>query len=143
MPPERAWVHPEAIAEARAAREWYEARNAEAAERFTVWPNSTWRLRESRRHRANGRLTSPTRADICSADFPSSWCSERQMTVCRLSLLPTLDGGLDTGLAGNSSTLNLTRRSSGPGARAARNLAAERHRSTTGEDRGAMDATPD
>ena len=34
MPPERAWVHPEAIAEARAAREWYETRNAEAAERF-------------------------------------------------------------------------------------------------------------
>ena len=34
MPPERAWVHPEAIAEARAAREWYEARNAEAAEAF-------------------------------------------------------------------------------------------------------------
>jgi len=26
-----AWVHPEAIAEARAARQWYEARNAEAA----------------------------------------------------------------------------------------------------------------
>ena len=34
MPPERAWVHPEAIAVARAAREWYEARNAEAAEAF-------------------------------------------------------------------------------------------------------------
>lgn len=34
MPPERAWVHPEAIAEARAAREWYQARNAEAAEAF-------------------------------------------------------------------------------------------------------------
>lgn len=34
MPPERAWVHPEAIAEARAAREWYEAQNAEAAEAF-------------------------------------------------------------------------------------------------------------
>jgi len=34
VPPERAWVHPEAIAEARAAREWYEAQNAEAAEAF-------------------------------------------------------------------------------------------------------------
>ena len=34
MPPERAWVHPEAIAEARAAREWYHARNAEVAEAF-------------------------------------------------------------------------------------------------------------
>jgi plasmid stabilization system protein ParE len=34
VPPERAWVHPEAIAEARAAREWYQARNAEAAEAF-------------------------------------------------------------------------------------------------------------
>jgi plasmid stabilization system protein ParE len=34
VPPERAWVHPEAIAEARAAREWYEVRNAEAAEAF-------------------------------------------------------------------------------------------------------------
>ncbi len=34
MPPERAWVHPEAIAEARAAREWYEARNAQPAEAF-------------------------------------------------------------------------------------------------------------
>lgn len=31
---ERAWVHPEAIAEARAAREWYQARNAEVAEAF-------------------------------------------------------------------------------------------------------------
>lgn len=30
----RAWVHPEAIAEARAAREWYHARNSEAAEAF-------------------------------------------------------------------------------------------------------------
>jgi len=34
VPGERAWVHPEAIAEARAAREWYHARNAEAAEAF-------------------------------------------------------------------------------------------------------------
>ena len=34
MPPERAWVHPEAIAEARAAREWDQSRNAEAAEAF-------------------------------------------------------------------------------------------------------------
>jgi len=32
--PERAWVHPEAIAKARAARQWYEARNAETAEAF-------------------------------------------------------------------------------------------------------------
>lgn len=36
MPSERAWVHPEAIAEARAAREWYQARNAEVAEAFIV-----------------------------------------------------------------------------------------------------------
>lgn len=34
MPSERAWVHPEAIAEARAAREWYQERNAEVAEAF-------------------------------------------------------------------------------------------------------------
>ena len=34
MPPEKVWVHPEAIAEARTAREWYQARNAEAAEAF-------------------------------------------------------------------------------------------------------------
>ena len=34
MPRGRAWVHPEAIAEARAAREWYDARNAGAAETF-------------------------------------------------------------------------------------------------------------
>lgn len=34
MPPERAWVHPEAIAEARAAWEWYQARNVEVAEAF-------------------------------------------------------------------------------------------------------------
>lgn len=34
MPPERVWVHPEAIAEARAAREWYQARNAEVSEAF-------------------------------------------------------------------------------------------------------------
>ncbi len=34
MPLERAWVHPEAIAEARAAREWYQARNPEAADAF-------------------------------------------------------------------------------------------------------------
>lgn len=34
MPGQRAWVHPEAIAEARAAREWYEIRNAEVAEAF-------------------------------------------------------------------------------------------------------------
>jgi toxin ParE1/3/4 len=32
--PEQAWVHPEAIAEARAARQWYQARNAELAEAF-------------------------------------------------------------------------------------------------------------
>lgn len=29
-----AWVHPEAIAEARAARQWYELRSAEAAAAF-------------------------------------------------------------------------------------------------------------
>lgn len=34
MPGERAWVHPQAVAEARAAREWYQARNAEVAEAF-------------------------------------------------------------------------------------------------------------
>lgn len=34
MPGERSWVHPQAIAEARSAREWYHARNAEAAEGF-------------------------------------------------------------------------------------------------------------
>jgi hypothetical protein len=34
VPGERAWVHPEAIAEARAAREWYGTRNAELAEAF-------------------------------------------------------------------------------------------------------------
>jgi len=31
---EPAWLHPEAIKEARAARQWYQARNAEAAEAF-------------------------------------------------------------------------------------------------------------
>jgi toxin ParE1/3/4 len=30
------WLHPEAIAEARAARQWYESRNAEAAEAFVA-----------------------------------------------------------------------------------------------------------
>ena len=34
MPGGPAWVHPEAIAEARGARQWYDARNAEAAEAF-------------------------------------------------------------------------------------------------------------
>ncbi len=34
MPDERIWFHPEAIQEARAAREWYHARNAELAEAF-------------------------------------------------------------------------------------------------------------
>ena len=36
MPGGPAWVHPEAIAEARAARQWYDARNAEAAEAFVA-----------------------------------------------------------------------------------------------------------
>ena len=36
MPAEPAWLHPQAIKEARAAREWYSARNAEAAEAFTA-----------------------------------------------------------------------------------------------------------
>lgn len=39
MPDGRAWVHPEAIAEARAAREWYHARNPEAAEAFMAEPD--------------------------------------------------------------------------------------------------------
>ncbi len=34
MPAEPAWLHPEAIKEARAAREWYSARNVETAEAF-------------------------------------------------------------------------------------------------------------
>ena len=34
MPAEPSWLHPEAIKEARAAREWYRARNAEAGEAF-------------------------------------------------------------------------------------------------------------
>ena len=36
MPGGPAWVHPEAIAEARAARQWYEARSAEAAAAFVA-----------------------------------------------------------------------------------------------------------
>jgi len=36
VPAGAAWVHPEAIAEARAAREWYESRSAEAAAAFMV-----------------------------------------------------------------------------------------------------------
>jgi plasmid stabilization system protein ParE len=34
VPAEPAWLHPEAIKEARTAREWYRARNAEVAEAF-------------------------------------------------------------------------------------------------------------
>lgn len=34
MPAEPIWLHPEAIQEARAAREWYSIRNAEAADVF-------------------------------------------------------------------------------------------------------------
>jgi plasmid stabilization system protein ParE len=34
VPGEQAWVHPAAIVEARAARDWYRVRNAEAAEVF-------------------------------------------------------------------------------------------------------------
>ncbi|HEV8640926.1 MAG TPA: type II toxin-antitoxin system RelE/ParE family toxin [Methylomirabilota bacterium] len=34
MPGGHPWVHPEAIGDARAAREWYYARNAETAEAF-------------------------------------------------------------------------------------------------------------
>ena len=34
MPGARAWLHPEAIGEARAAHAWYQVRNAEAAEAF-------------------------------------------------------------------------------------------------------------
>lgn len=34
MPRAQAWLHPEAIAEARAAQEWYYAQNAEAADAF-------------------------------------------------------------------------------------------------------------
>jgi len=34
VPAELLWLHPEAIKEARAAREWYLARNVEAAEAF-------------------------------------------------------------------------------------------------------------
>lgn len=34
MPAEPIWLHPDAVNEARAARKWYEARNAEAAGAF-------------------------------------------------------------------------------------------------------------
>ncbi len=126
MPPERAWVHPEAIAEARAAREWYEARNAEAAERFMAELDlAIERIEEA------PRQWPPYLADTrryLLRRFPFFVVFREASNQCRVSLLPTLDGGLDTGLAGSSSTLNLTRRSSGPGARAARNLAADRQR---------------
>ena len=36
MPSGPTWLHPAAIAEARAARQWYDARNAEAAEAFVA-----------------------------------------------------------------------------------------------------------
>lgn len=36
MPSGPAWVHPEAIAEARAARQWYASRSAGAAEAFVA-----------------------------------------------------------------------------------------------------------
>jgi plasmid stabilization system protein ParE len=34
VPAEPIWLHPEAIGEARAARQWYEARNSDAADAF-------------------------------------------------------------------------------------------------------------
>jgi toxin ParE1/3/4 len=36
VPAEPAWLHPEAIRKTRAARDWYSARTAEAAEAFTA-----------------------------------------------------------------------------------------------------------
>jgi len=72
------------------------------------WPNLTWRSSGSKKHRAVGPPTSPTRVDTSYADSPFLLCSEKLVIGCRLWLSRTQDDDLDTGLAGSWSTLNLT-----------------------------------
>jgi plasmid stabilization system protein ParE len=53
VPAEPIWLHPEAIREARAAREWYSAWSTEAADAFMAEVDSA--IEGSRRAPASGR----------------------------------------------------------------------------------------
>lgn len=98
MPDEPTWLHPDAIKEARAAREWYGARSAEAALAFMEELDAAVaRIEEGR---AVGHLTSLGRAATCSTDFRSSSFSARRPTASRFWLSHTGTGGPVIGLAG-------------------------------------------
>ena len=100
MPGERAWVHPQAVAEARAAREWYQARNAEAAEAFMAELDSALeRIEEAPRQ---WPLTSATPVDTFSAAFLSLLSSGRRSVGSRSWPSRTHTAGRDTGSVGNS-----------------------------------------
>jgi hypothetical protein len=69
VPIEPPWLHPEAIKEARAAREWYLVRNAEAAAAFMAELDAA--SNGSSKSPANGLLTWAARAVIYYTDSRS------------------------------------------------------------------------
>ena len=78
MPAEPPWLHPEAIKEARAARERYLARNAEAGEAFMAELDAAIEQIER-----GPRQWPPY---LGGTDFPSSLSSAKRRPESRLSL---------------------------------------------------------
>jgi len=84
VPSEPTWLHPEAITEARAAREWYRLRNEDAGNAFMAELD----------------------AAIEHIDSLSSWCIGKRPPGSRSWRSRTHDGALGIGLDAS----NLTRR---------------------------------
>jgi hypothetical protein len=95
VPAEPAWLHPEAIQEARAAREWYSARNAETAEAFTAELDTAIHMIDEAPRRWP-RYLGETRRYLL-VGFPSSLFSARLTIALRFSLSRMRDADPDTG----------------------------------------------
>ena len=83
MPAEPPWLHPEAIKEARAAREWYLARNAEAGEAFMAELDAA--IEQIERGLGSGLRTWAALVAISFTDSPSSSSSAKRTPESRLS----------------------------------------------------------
>ena len=78
MPTEPSWLHPEAIKEARAARERYLERSAEVADAFMAELDAAIERIEQGPSRWPPYLGGTRR--IYSTDSRSSWSSERRLS---------------------------------------------------------------
>jgi len=101
-------LHKEAIAEARAAREWYEVRSVAAAEAFMEELDRT--SHELGNTRKAAHPTMRGREDISCSVFLSPWYIAKSDEHTKLSRLLTAKGSRATGRAAS----NIKVRATGP-----------------------------